>query len=52
MLNDEGTMTALQTHYAELAAQQQISDGSALSGAIAIPIQVWLVFIFDVVFAF
>lgn len=40
MLNDEGTMTALQTHYAELAAQQQISDGSALSGAIAIPIQV------------
>lgn len=40
MLNDEGTMTALQTHYAELAAQQQITDGSALSGAIAIPIQV------------
>ena len=40
MLNDEGTMNALQTHYAELAAQQQITDGSALSGAIAIPIQV------------
>ena len=40
MLNDEGAMTALQSHYAELASQQQISDGSALSGAIAIPIQV------------
>ena len=40
MLNDEGTVTALQTHYAELSAQQQISDGAGLSGAIAIPIQV------------
>ena len=40
MLNDEGTMTALQTHYAELASQQELSDGAGLSGAIAIPIQV------------
>ena len=40
MLNDEGTVAALQTHYAELSAQQQISDGAGLSGAIAIPIQV------------
>ncbi len=42
MLNDEGTMNALQTHYAELAAQQQLNDGSSVPGAIAIPIQVRL----------
>ena len=40
LLNDESTMSALQSHYAELAAQQQLAEGSALSGAIAIPIQV------------